>query len=71
MLKSGQVGKKGHLLSFTHSNIIVGPAPWAQKVWGALGCPLCPRKALKWGADLGSLESPPKHPQGDRKGMME
>lgn len=45
-------GRKGHPLSFTHSNHTAsqqGPESWAEEAWGASGGPLCPRKALKWG----------------------
>lgn len=42
------------------------PTPWAREVWVASRGPLCPRKALKWGTDLGKLASPPKHSQRRR-----
>lgn len=61
MLKRGW--ERGHLLSFTHCNLAAQPAPWAREVWVASRGPLCPRKALKWGADLGNLASLPNTPR--------
>lgn len=40
--------------------------PWAREVWVASRGPLCPRKALKWGTDLGKLASLPNAPRGER-----
>lgn len=40
------------------------PTPWAREVWVASRGPLCPRKALKWGTDLGKLASLPNTPRG-------
>lgn len=61
MLKRGW--ERGRLFSFTHSHPAAQPAPWAREVWVASRGPLCPRKALKWGADLGNLASLPNTPR--------